>query len=195
MLNRDKYFLLTEKINGKASNIEMSERPIIGPAVEPNLGAFYSEHHGWLFSWLRRKLGDSFVAADLAQDTFVSVITANSLVGINEPRSFLATIARRLMANRYRRQLLERAYLEALAALPEALTPSLENQFLALEALQQIDTALDGLPPLVREAFLLVHLEGFTYAQIAERLQISSSSVKQYLARANRHCLFSLSFS
>lgn len=34
----------------------------------------YSTHHGWLHNWLRAKLGNSFDAADLAQDTFIRVL-------------------------------------------------------------------------------------------------------------------------
>ena len=30
----------------------------------------YEGHHGWLRNWLRKRLGNSFDAADLAQDTF-----------------------------------------------------------------------------------------------------------------------------
>lgn len=156
------------------------------------LHTLYSDHHGWLFAWLRRRLRDPFAAADLTQDTFVSVMTAESVATIREPRPYLATIARRLMSNRHRRHLLETSYLDMLAALPEELTPSPETRLLALEALQQVDRALDGLPPLVREAFLLCQLEGLSYAAIAERLQVSTSSVKQYLTRANRQ-LFALS--
>jgi RNA polymerase sigma-70 factor (ECF subfamily) len=44
----------------------------------------------------------------------------------------------------------------------------------------------------VRQAFLLAQLEGLTYEQIAGQLQVSTSSVKQYLTRANRQCLFAL---
>ncbi|MFT3812848.1 MAG: sigma-70 family RNA polymerase sigma factor [Acidovorax sp.] len=161
-------------------------------APQQRIEDLYADHHGWLQAWLRRKLGCSHHAADMAQDTFVSVITAGSAADIREPRPFLATIARRLMARHHRRQLLEASYLEMLAALPEELAPSPEARLLALEALQQVDRALDGLPPKVREAFLLAHLEELSYAQIAERLGVSASSVKQYLTRANRQCLFSI---
>ena len=44
----------------------------------------------------------------------------------------------------------------------------------------------------MRTAFLLAQLEGLSYAEIAARLKVSSSSVKQYLTRANRQVLFSL---
>lgn len=161
-------------------------------APEPHVETLYSNHHGWLQGWLRRRLGDSFVAADLAQDTFVAVISAGAASAIREPRPFLATIARRLMARHHRRQLLEASYLEMLAALPEEMAPSPEQRMQAVEALQQIDGALDGLPSRVREAFLLAHLEELSYAEIAARLGVSASSVKQYLTRANRQCLFAI---
>lgn len=161
-------------------------------ALQPDFEILYLRHHGWLHSWLRRHLGDTFVAADLAQDTFVSILAAGTAEEIREPRPYLATIARRLMAHRTRRQLLESSYLELIAALPQELAPAPEVRLQAIEALQQIDRALDGLPPKVKEAFLLAHLEALSYAEIAGRLGVSTSSVKQYLTRANRQCLFAL---
>ncbi|MFC4278547.1 sigma-70 family RNA polymerase sigma factor [Achromobacter aloeverae] len=168
--------------------------PTANLPAQQDLHTLYSNHHGWLLGWLRKKLGNSFDAADVAQDTFVSVMTAKAAPAIREPRPFLATVARRLVAHRHRRHLLESSYLEMLATLPEALAPSPENRLLALEALQQVDQVLDGLPPKVKEAFLLAHLEDLSYADIAARLGVSASSVKQYLTRANRQCLFALAF-
>lgn len=161
-------------------------------AVHEEVHTLYRDHHGWLQGWLRKKLGNTFDAADIAQDTFTSVLTAGKAADIREPRPFLVTIARRLVAHRHRRQLLETSYLEMLVALPEDLAPSPEAQLLAIEALQQVDRALDGLPAKVKEAFLLAHLEELSYAEIASRLDVSTSSVKQYLVRANRKCLFAL---
>ncbi|MEY1661233.1 sigma-70 family RNA polymerase sigma factor [Isoalcanivorax beigongshangi] len=156
------------------------------------IALLYADHHPWLLGWLRRQLSDAGLADDLAQDTFVSVLRDGSAGDIRQPRPFLATIARRLMARRHRRQLLENSYLELLAALPPEHAPGPESQLLALEALQQLDRALDGLPAKVREAFLLAHLEGLRYVDIAERLRVSTSSVKQYLSRANQQCLFAI---
>lgn len=162
------------------------------PAGQQEMHAFYVSHHGWLQGWLRGRIGNAFDAADLAHDTFLNVIKAGSLKDIREPRPFLVTIADRLVAHRYRRHLIERAYLDALAHLPEQLAPSPEERLLVLEALQEIDAALDGLPLKVKKAFLLAHLDELTYAEIAERLGVSASSVKQYLSRANAHCFFRL---
>lgn len=166
--------------------------PAADLAQHQQLQSLYASHHGWLAGWLRHKLGNAGDAADLAQETFVSVLTGGHAPQIREARPFLATIARRLVAHRYRRQQLEDAYLAALACLPAEASPAPEARLLALEALQEIDAALEGLPAPVRTAFLLAQLEGLSYADIAERLQVSSSSVKQYLTRANRHVFFAL---
>lgn len=160
-----------------------------------DLSGLYVEHNTWLQGWLRRRIGDTFAAADLAQDTFLSLLDGSTAAAqIREPRPFLATVAKRLLAHRHRRQLLETAYFEALACLPEELAPSPEMRLIAVQSLQEIDRVLDGLPARVREAFLLAHLAELSYAEIAARLGVSASSVKQYLTRANRECLFALAF-
>ena len=156
------------------------------------IGCLYADHHRWLRAWLDRKVGDSFLASDLAQDTFVSIIRSDNVCDIRAPRPFLVTIARRLLAHYFRRKLLESSYLEALASLPEALAPSPESQLLAIEALQRLDRILASLPAHVAEAFLLAHIGELSYAEIAAKLGVSESSVKQYLQRANRQCFFQL---
>lgn len=151
--------------------------------------ALYSDHHGWLCNWLSRKLGCAHSAADLAQDTFVRLIAARDATGLQQPRAYLTTIARGLVIDHWRRQDLERAYLDAIANLPESQQPSPEAQFLIVETLAGIDTLLDGLQAGARTAFLLSRLEGLTYPQIAEHLGVSLSSVEKYMAAAIRHCL------
>ena len=150
----------------------------------------YRQHHAWLQGWLRNRLGCSFRAADLAHDTFVRLLAREEAVAIQEPRAFLTTVAQRVLSNHYRREQIERAYLEALAALPEAAAPSPEERALLLEALCEIDRLLDGLPLPVRRAFLYAQLDGMSQAEIASRLQVSVTSVKRYLVRAMAQCYF-----
>ena len=58
-----------------------------------------------------------------------------------------------------------------------------------IEALQAIDTLLDGLPAKVKATFLLSQLNGLTYPQIALELGISQRSVSDYMAKAFNRCL------
>ena len=150
----------------------------------------YEAHHGWLQGWLRRKLGCSQHAADLAQDTFVRILGArlDKLHEVQEPRAYLTTVARGLVIDHYRRRELERAWLESLAHLPEAVAPSPEHRQLVLEALMAVDRLLDGLSPKARAAWLHSRLDGLTHAEIAGLLGVSVSRVRQYLATAARQC-------
>lgn len=151
------------------------------------LQALYTDHHGWLVHWLRRRVHNLHEAADLAQDTFVKLI--DQCPGdLREPRAFLATVARGVLIDHCRRLSLERAYQDTLALMPEPVIPSPEERAIVLEALGAIDRMLDGLGPRARSAFLLAQLDGLTYREIAERLGVSLSSVEKYMAAAFRHC-------
>lgn len=85
-------------------------------APSDSLSTLYRDHHGWLAGWLRRKLGNGHDAADLAHDTFLRILAARNAAAIEEPRKYLATIAKGLVVDRFRRQSIEAAWLETLAA-------------------------------------------------------------------------------
>lgn len=160
--------------------------------VRQDVHALYRDHHGWLQGWLRRKLENTFDASDLAQDTFVRIISAWMRLGppaLHEPRAYLATVARHVLLNHYRRLSLEKAFLDTLAHLPEAQAPSPEERLAILETLHEIDAMLDGLAPKARTAFLLAQLQGLAYADIAEQMQVSVRTVKRYMASAYEACL------
>ncbi len=109
-----------------------------------------------------------------------------------EPRAFLATIAKGLMFDYFRRAALEQAYLGELMQLPEAEQPSPEQQLLILEDLKTIDRLLDTLSSKARAAFLYSRLDGLSHGEIAELLGVSVSRIRQYLAQALRQCYVAL---
>ena len=167
----------------------MSPSPPNPPLLHADVHGLYSDHHGWLVNWLRRRLRDTDNAADLAQDTFLDVLgKPEQVTHLREPRAWLSSIAKGLLIDRFRRHKVEQAYLQALAHLPEQQMPAPEERLILLETLTRIDALLDGLKPNVRTAFLLSRLEGLGYQAIAERLGVSVSSVEKYMATAIRHC-------
>lgn len=160
--------------------------PVDTKAIVANL---YSENYRWLRAWLYRRLQCPQDAADLTQDTFVRTLTAGQLADLNEPRAFLATVAKRLLSNLFRRRALEQQYLLELARMPQVFSPSEEDLALVREALELIDRLLEGLPQRARHAFILHRLEGLSQPQIAERLEVSLATVERDLRRAFLHCL------
>jgi len=161
--------------------------------MNDDLSQVYTEHNGWLKQWLYRRLGCSAQAADLAQDTFLRILQAQQKAGaslsLERPRAYLATISRRLVYDHFRRQSLERAYLDMLAQLPEVFALSEEELLSMRQTLQQLDALLDGLKPMVRSVFLLVQLEGLTYVQVAQRLGIGERTAKRHMASALEACI------
>jgi len=156
--------------------------------MQQGVQALYSEHHPWLQDWLRHKLGNTWDAADIAQDVFVRLLARPHLVRAEKPRAYLSTIARGLVIDHWRRRELEQAWLETLAAMPEDQVPSPENRLIVLETLVAIDRVLDALKPPVRSAFLWARFEGLSCPQIAVRLRISLATAERYVAKALRQC-------
>lgn len=163
--------------------------PVAESAPQRALHALYSDHHGWLYQWLRRRLGHSGDAADLAHDAFLRLLVKprefDSFAGA---RAYLSTVARGLCVDLWRRRQIEQAWLDTLAAQPEAVESSAEQRAMVIEALVEIDAMLRRLPARVAEAFVLSHLHGLTYREIAGRLAVSERSVKKYMAQAVLHC-------
>nr|WP_225616917.1 sigma-70 family RNA polymerase sigma factor [Variovorax sp. 38R] len=148
----------------------------------------YSDHHGWLRGWLRKRLGNAFDAADIAHDTYLRILSSGRVPPPDESRRHLTQIANGLVIDLYRRRQIEAAYMEAIALGPEALAPSEEERALALEALLELDTILQGLPAKARTALLLCRLDGLSYREIAQELGVSVSSVEKYIAAGLQAC-------
>lgn len=162
------------------------------PSGSPSLGVaeLYAGHHGWLRAWLQRKLGCTYQAADLAHDTFVRLLARpHPLDDRRNPRAYLSTIAHGLVVDHWRRQAIERAWLETLAARPEPCAPSAEHCAIVVETLSQVAALLDRLPDKPRRAFVLAQLHGATYAEIGATLGVSERMVKKYMAQAMLNCL------
>lgn len=161
--------------------------PVADPIADP-IADLYRDHHGWLYRWLRKRLGCTHQAADVAQDTYVRLIASARLPAPEQSRAYLAQIAKGLVVDLHRRRQLETAYLEALAQLPEPVAPSPEARALVLEALLRLDAALAQLPAPVRKTFLLSRFDGLTYREIALQLSIAEATVRKYMLKAAVAC-------
>jgi RNA polymerase sigma-70 factor (ECF subfamily) len=153
------------------------------------VGALFRSHYEWLCRRLRRHVDSRVSAEDIAAETFAQLLASPSVVPIREPMALLTTIAQRLLYQSWRRRDLERDYFNGL---PDDLEPhghSPENRAQVIEALQAVDTVLDRLPGKVKATFLLSHVNGLTYPQIANELGICQRSVSDYMNKAFSRCL------
>lgn len=153
--------------------------------------ALFSGQFHRLYRFLDRLSGDSELAADLAQDSFVRLYRRGSLP--DSPNAWLFTVGLNLFRNARstasrRRRLLTVARAEHAHADPP---PSPEQKALAADGRRQARLTLDRLPERERQ-LLLLRAEGMSYRDIATTLELNEASIGTLLARAKRtfreHC-------
>ena len=162
---------------------------MLASAAPHDIDALYAAHSAWLRGWLGQRTRCSDRAADLTQDTFCKLIESRPTDAPRDPRPYLATIARRLLIDDVRRAKVERLFLESYETLGDSdSAPSPERIVSAVEELMSVVRALDALPDRVRRGYLLARIEGLSHAEIAQRLGVSKSMVKQYVAKGYARC-------
>lgn len=141
--------------------------------------------------YLAGRLRNAADIGDLAQEIFLRLLRVERHDLIRKPESYLFTIASHVL---HQHALNQAAAPEPrdpieLAADPQLIFDSDPASHLHLERrLEALDRALARLSPRTRAAFVLHRRDGYTVDEIAARLGISRSSVKQRLAKAVVHC-------
>jgi len=161
-------------------------------ALQHDMHTLYNDHHGWLLGWMRRRLGCTETAADLAHDVFLRLIlkpAPRGFASAGEVRAYLRTMANGMCINLWHRREIEQAWLETLAARPEPVVTSAEHQAMVLEALHEVGTMLLQLPPKVARAFLLTEACQMQQKDVAEELGVTTRMVRKYLAQAMLQCM------
>jgi RNA polymerase sigma-70 factor (ECF subfamily) len=138
-----------------------------------------------LYRYLDRISGDPGLAEDLAQEAFIRLYRRGSLP--DAPESWLISVAMNLFRNNRstasrRRRLLTLGRGERVHSDP-ASAPDTEIE--QRDERQGVRVALDRLPDRDRQ-MLLLHVEGFSYRDIASVLGLNEASVGTLLARARR---------
>lgn len=129
--------------------------------------------------FLRRRGHTAETAADLTQDTFVRVLTAQpgETALKHNPAAYLFRVSRNLSIDHTRRErLLRRIDLpeEDFAAIADP-APTAETVVYDRQRLALTQAALAELPERTRRAFELHRLGEMTIAQVADRLGLSTS--------------------
>jgi RNA polymerase sigma-70 factor (ECF subfamily) len=150
-------------------------------------------YHRELLNFLTRQVSDRDTAADLAQESYLRVLSAQqSGQAVLDMRALLYRTARNLVIDQHRRAELRRH--DDLDSLPEDQHPAAPRHLQPEEALasRQIIRAyvatIEALPPRCREAFVLHVLDELHHAKIAEHMGISVSMVEKHIVRGMVAC-------
>jgi RNA polymerase sigma-70 factor (ECF subfamily) len=150
-------------------------------------------YHRELLNFLTRQVRDRDTAADLAQESYVRVLSAQSAgQAVLDMRALLYRTARNLVIDQHRRTAVRQH--DDLDAIPQAQVPVAPQHLQPEEALasqqvvQAYTAAIEALPPRCREAFVLNVFDGLSHAQIAQHMGISVSMVEKHVVRGMVAC-------
>lgn len=159
----------------------------------------WAEHGAALHSFLASRVRRREDAEDLLQETFVRAIRAGAeLRDHSKVRSYLFSIAHRLVLDHYRRrreQLFadqDASFVEGLAARHDPTQRSPETPLIERELDANLARALRALPDALRQAFQLAVVERLPYLEIAARTGWSLSLVKVNVYRARKRLIADL---
>lgn len=149
----------------------------------------YNLHKRKLAANLHKLLKSWAEVEELLQELFVRVWTHRSNIDIDKSfQAYLHRIASNLVHDYFRkvasnRQLLARAWDNmSLSEHPDALKKQILDD-------QELMRTIDQLPPQRKLVFKLCKLEGLSYSEVSEQLQISKAAVNDHITKANRFIL------
>jgi RNA polymerase sigma factor (sigma-70 family) len=122
---------------------------------------------------------------DLIQEAFLRLQLYCRDTRVEQTEAFLVRTALNLSIDQHRRARVAAVIpggLEALELIDP--NPSPDAVVSAEDRLRHMKAGLAALSPRQREVFLLNRVEGYTFAQIAERLTLSMSMVEKHAAKA-----------
>ncbi|WP_334162655.1 RNA polymerase sigma factor [Phenylobacterium sp.] len=147
-------------------------------ADEPSLELLYRRHFSWLLRAVRRRFG-SEQAEDLVQETYARV-AASQQRGIENPKAYLMQVATRIAIDQERRRVVRSDLLGPSNGISDVADGAAQAELLLLKQV------ILGLPPHLRETFLLSRVAGLTYEEIATRLGIAVKTVEWRMTKALR---------
>jgi RNA polymerase sigma-70 factor (ECF subfamily) len=170
----------------------LSDRAVLAKVVERDQAAhrvIFERYYRRVLAFVRRRVGDEGLAEEITTDVFFEVWrSASAYRGESPVTTWIFGIAnlKALSARRYfaqpRRASVRIADDEALSRYPDP-----ADQYDSIGARQELARlvrAIERLPEGHRDVLRLAFLEGCSYPEIAERLDISEANVKTRVNRA-----------
>jgi RNA polymerase sigma-70 factor (ECF subfamily) len=159
---------------------------------DPTLKAWFAQQifplEATLMRFLRRHWRQRGEAEDLRQEIFMKVYEAAAAELPLHPRAFLFATARNHLADRARRERIVSfdlmADLDALGLSDDLPTP--ERDVVARDELRRMQSAVERLPPRLREVVKLRRIEDLSAREAAERMNVTVTTVNEQHARAIR---------
>jgi RNA polymerase sigma factor (sigma-70 family) len=152
------------------------------------IARLFNEHNEALVKFLSVRLRSVQEAKEVAQESYVRLLSLDDSGAVSFLRAFLFKTAANLAVDRLRSRNRQQQALNAGLCNELRETPTPDVEAAHAEEAEIVRRLLGELPPKCRQAFLLHRIHGEDVAQIARRMKLSERMVRHYIARAVLHC-------
>lgn len=173
----------------RAVRQELDEARDEEPGGHPGFADLYRRELPRLRRFFRARIRNPEDAFDMAHEALTRFLAISRPTTISSPGGYLTRIASNLVLDRAKRGSTKLAdiTLPIDEALDAASDLDLHRQIELRQEAERWRAILSLLPPLTLDVFLLNRIEGYTYAEVAARLDISVWRVQKQMQKALRH--------
>jgi len=178
--------------------------PSVTTEQDRKISAAVRREGGRLRNFIRRRVLDAAEAEDILQEVLYELVAAHRLTQpIEQAGAWLMRVARNRIIDRFRKKRAEPFSNSpllvdeeddgrALEDLLPSIEPGPEGEAIRQVLLEQVEEALDELPPEQREVFIAHELEGASFKELSARWGVSVNTLlsrKRYAVLALREQL------
>lgn len=159
---------------------------LIAQADEAAFSELFRRYDKRIYPFVLKMIKDSVLAEEITQEIFIKLWShREKLPYIDQPESYILTIAARYTLDQIRKRINEGRMLQRLRIVLKNNTHNdTEEALLLRDSAALIQKAVNQLPPQQKAVYKLSRQEGLKYDEIASELNISQNTVRNHLVKA-----------
>ena len=149
--------------------------------------ALYQLYSARLYNFvLKISKGDTYMAEEIVQRVFIKIWEDRSMLDTQKSfNAFICTIAKNMLMNEYKHQMVEFVYQEYILQINKDESSEGEDRIEYTFLEKYLDTLIDQLTPARREVYILSRIDKLTVKEIAQKSGKSEKTIEKQLSEAN----------
>ena len=158
---------------------------LIATGDEPAFAELFKRYDRRIYPFVLKMIKNPVMAEEIAQEIFIKIWRhRESLSVVENPESYILTIAARHTLDQLKKRLNEAKMLQRFSARLDSSHNDPEQLLLLKDTEELIQRAVDQLPPQQRSVYILSRRQHMSYDEIGEQMNISPSTVRNHLVKA-----------